>query len=173
MSLKAKIELAFTTVLKQSAELPEAFIIRLPEVAGIQGYRIYEGHSSEVKKAPYVICAAMIGAMEEPLGSGNRFFDVTVSVHGQSEMPEAEGIDADGNATGDPVPTPKAQRANAEAIFGILKVDGLAQLLSDAITGFYVFEPVTDEGEDPELSGRQFVDSLKFRIYCCGTDIGP
>lgn len=170
MSLKAKIETAFTTVLKASAELPDAFKITMAGVDGVQDYRIYEGHSSKIKQAPYVVCEARAGSDEEPLGSGNRFFDVVISIHGQAETSEEDGLDDEGNSV-TPVPSPEAQRANAEAIFSILKEDDLPELLSDAVEDFYVFDPVTDTGEDPSLSGRQFVDSLMLRIYCCGTDI--
>ncbi len=170
-TLKRKLETAFTSVLKQSEDLPEAFIIRIPDVEGIQGYRVYEGYSSEWKQVPYVSCEARNGSEEEPLGSGNRFFDVVIGVIGEVDTPESEGLDADGQ----PVDFQESVQMfsdQAQAIFGILKVDELPALLSAASLELFVFDPITDMGEDPEIIRNQFSHSLVLRVYCCGNDLG-
>jgi len=147
MSLKAKVESAFKQLLQAAHTLPA-------------GVNVYTGADVETQRRPCVVCQAKGGEGAELVAAGdNRFYNVTVLVKSEAELKDKTLNPLD------------EHNDNAAAIWGILQVDDLAEQLSALVSDFTVFSPVTDEGEDPDIQGRALVDSLMFKVYCCGSDI--
>ncbi len=147
LSLKAKIEIAFEKLLKESPLLPS-------------GLRVYTGADSEIQKRPCVVCCAKGGEAAELLAEGdNRVYNVTILIKGEAELK---------NKALDPV---AVHNANVAGVQAILQVDDLADQLSAQVDEFYVFPPVQDVGEDPDIQGRAFVDTILFQLYCCSWDL--
>lgn len=155
MNLKGKLEQACALVINTHSALRPAL-----------RDQVYLGADEDEVAKPCVICSAAAGDSEEPAMSGNRMFQVKILVFGQAELEE-----------GDPV---EEHNANVAAVFGILKEadDGeewgqtLAKRLTAAVDEFTVYdEGISDAGEDPEIQGRAYADSLVLDVFCCNADI--
>lgn len=156
MSLKLKVEAAWA-----------AWIAALPGVPVIEGTStpaVYKGaDASELSRDRVVVNC--LGGPEEPQGSGNRMMKVAVMVVSGAD-PEVDE-DAAGAL--------ERHQGNLEAVYHAIEsaiaAGTLAGALSAAAADFYVFDPVTDEGEDPDQEGRGWVESRIFQCYCCGVDL--
>lgn len=155
MNLKAKLEQACAIVLNTHPDLPEEL-----------RDKIYLGADEDMVAKPCVICHVQAGQNEDPSMAGNRMYQVKILVYGQAELED-----------GDPL---EEHNANVAAVFGIIKEadDGeewgqtLAKRLTAAVDDFTVYdEGIQDAGEDPQIQGRAFVDSLMLDVFCCNADI--
>jgi extradiol dioxygenase family protein len=154
MNLKGKVEAAFALLINTHADLPAAL-----------HDQVYLGADDDTQHKPCVICEAQAGESEEPMMLGNRLFRVKIHVCGQAELESGNPVDL--------------HNAAVSAVFGILKSadageewgETLAKRLSAQQADFYVYPPVTDAGEDPELRGRAFVDSIMLDCFCCNADL--
>jgi hypothetical protein len=159
MSLKLKCESAWA---KWIATLPGVPVIEDSDPATPA---VYKGADTSVVGRDRVV-VNYLGGPEDPQGSGNRRGKVAVMVVSGAD-PEDEEAAADALA--------RHQR-NCEAVFLAIETaiaaGTLAGTLSALEADFYIFTPVIDEGEDPDIEGRGWVESRIFTCYCCGVDIG-
>lgn len=131
-----------------------------PTIAA-RGMQILKGADTATVARDRIV-VSYLGGPEEPLGSGNRLSRVSVSV--------VSGADPDDD---DEVEDALARHTlNCEAVFHFLENHaGLAAALSAAVAHFHVFDPVSDEGENPDVEGRGWIESRIYSQYCCGVAI--
>lgn len=140
MSLKNKIESAFETVLTAT-----------PLTSGVS---VFLGVIDEEQLRPCVVINCD-GGTEDPLGSGNRWMNVTVTVKSQVE-------DDAGLVT---------HHALISSVDSRIKIDELAADLSSTSASFHVFDPAQDTGQTSSIIGRAAVHEQRFMIYCCENDL--
>jgi hypothetical protein len=140
MSLKNKIESAFKTVLTAT-----------PLATGVA---VFLGVIDEEQIRPCVVINCD-GGKEDPLGSGNRWMDVAVTV--KSQVEDDAGL--------------VAHHALITSVDSRLKIDELAVDLSATTLLFHVFDPAQDMGQTSSVIGRAAVHEQRFMIYCCEQDL--
>lgn len=146
MALKNLVETAFATIVAALDDLPA-------------GTNVYTGEDNETQIRPCVVCHCL-GGPEEPQGSGNRMMSVNIIMKSQADQEEESDPD-----------TVTLHAALVLAIEQGLKVDDLADQLSATMDGFTAFDPVIDEGQSADPTGRAFTDTQQFRVYCCLADV--
>lgn len=147
ISLKGKLEAAFRDVIIANSGRPNLVVYK-----GTIAIEQVEGDG--------VVCACKRGP-EEPLGSGNRWMEISVQVQSRADLDAATNPDPVGN-----------HNANLNAVFeDVLSFDDIADQLTATQVNFKVFM-VFDDGEDSEFEGRDFVEGRKYRVYCCNAAIG-
>jgi hypothetical protein len=145
-SLKGKLEAAFAQVISENC--------------GRSNLTILRGSSSDERiEGDRVVCACQQGP-EEPLGSGNRWMEVTVYVDSRADKDPETNPDPEGN-----------HNANINAVFeDVLSRDDITDLLNATQQNFTAMM-FFDDGEDADFAGRDFVETRKYRVYCCNTTI--
>ena len=144
-SLKGKVEDAFNQVI--TANCGRA------NLAGLKGAEALERIEGDR------VVSACQGGPEEPLRSGNRWMEVMVLVSSRADKDD-DNLDPVGN-----------HNSNMNAVFeDVLSRDDITDLLTATQTKFTVMM-LFDDGEDPDFAGRDFVETRKYRVYCCNTTL--
>lgn len=152
MQLSAKVEQAYEKILALNGSLPIDM-------------KVFKGIENEEMAHPCVVIHAHPGSVEEPQGSGNRFVEVDIIVISDAEPMNRDGTE--GLAV-DPI---DLHNENVDAVAAILKVDTLPDHLSDQVGQFHCYSPIDDIGTDHTVEERSFRDTLRFRVYCGGSDL--
>jgi hypothetical protein len=154
VNLKGKLERAFAIYLNTHPNLPATL-----------KDQVYLGADDDTQAKPSVIIEALSGESEDPAMMGNRLYRVKIHIYGQAEIEDSQPLDA--------------HNAEVAAVFGIIKSadvgedwgETLAKNVSASGENLYIYPPITDAGENPELRGRAFVDSVMLDCYCCNATL--
>lgn len=151
----------------------EAFVVILTgpveSVSGSIG--LYTGKSSADQLYPCVVCVAQgktgqEAGEEDPVHSGNFWIDAQIIIK-HSSAPNPDGAVP-------PPPDPKIEdQAIVDAVSSAVMVDNLADLLSNAVSGLTVFPGgvIFQSPEQGTDSKGHWIDTLRIRLYCCGSSI--
>jgi hypothetical protein len=147
--LESKVEAAFVSVLSGSATL-----------TGL-GLTFLRGVESEEQVLPCVVCHCQ-GGTEEPQNYGNYFQDVSIWI--KTKLTKADPSNPTEDRTA-------AHRALVAPVRDLLSTDDLAAQLSDAVSDFYVFDPVVNGSTQNTVEGDTAKTLKQFKVYCCSADI--
>ena len=159
-ALKRKTELAFAAVIATLAGIPMT-----TDADGNSVPSIVKGADGSDLNLDRVVVACL-GGPEQPQNSGNRLYQVRVTVISSADQVEGDEDD-------DPE---ERHFANCGAVFEGLTAlaagSDINALLSAAVADFYVYEDSFNElGEDPDIQGRAWEEARIYSVYVCGRDL--
>lgn len=142
--VEEKIERALQDVLKSAA-------------TGLEDSAIVLGHDTAVREENFIVCSCL-GATEDPQAPGNWTVRARVGVYGNPDAQAEED-------------TPLAAHNSVAGIVSDKLMDStIGSLLSAAVTGLHVYDPLIARRKVPDIEGRHWVKWTELDLYALCVD---